>query len=77
MSELDSLSRTITRKGMQDIRREIPAYADPFYRPPPKPDEIPTQVIPRKILDTDIDTLEQDINTDFEEISPYQEGVIS
>ena len=33
MSELDLTSRTITRKGMQDIRREIPAYANPFYRP--------------------------------------------
>ena len=41
-SEHDSISKTITRKGMQDIRREIPAYADPFYRPPPKPSEILT-----------------------------------
>ena len=62
---------------MQDIRGEIQAYADPFYRPPPKPTEIPTQVIPRKILDSDIDLLEQDINMDFEENSPHQEGVIS
>ena len=73
----DSTSRTITRKGMQDIRRKIPAYADPFYRPPPKPTETPTQVIPRKVLDSDIDSLEQDINTDFEKNSPHQEGVIS
>ena len=33
MSEHDPMSRTIRRKGMQDIRREIPAYADPMYRP--------------------------------------------
>ena len=77
MSEHDSISRTITRKGMQDIRMEVPAYADQVYRPPLKPTEIPTQVIPRKILDSDIDALEQDINTDFEENSPHQEGVIS
>ena len=44
MSWCDSLSRTIKRKGMQDIRWEIPAYADPFYRLPPKPNEIPTQI---------------------------------
>ena len=29
------------------------------------------------ITDLDIDALEQDINIDFEENSPYQEGVIS
>ena len=33
MSEHDSISRTIRRKGMQDTRRETPAYADPVYRP--------------------------------------------
>ena len=58
MSEHDSISRTIRRKSMQDIRREIPAYADPVYRPPPKPAEIPTEVTPRKILESDIDALE-------------------
>ena len=74
MSEHDSIYETI-RKGMQDTQREILAYADPTYRPQAKPIKIPLQVIPRKI--TDIDTLEQDINTDFEENSPHQEGVIS
>ena len=62
---------------MQDIRLEIPAYADPIYRPPSKPTEIPLQVIPRKLTDLDTDALEQNINMDFEENSPYQEGVIS
>ena len=77
MSECDSISRTIRRKGMQDTRREIPAYADPIYSPPPKPTEIPLQVIPRKLMDLDINALEQDINLDFEENSPYQDGVMS
>ena len=62
---------------MQDVRREIAAYADPIYRPPPKPTEIPLHIIPRKLIDSEIDTMEQDINTNFEENSPYQEGVIS
>ena len=44
---------------------------------PIQPTEIPTQVIPRKILDSDIDSLEQDINIDFEENSSPEEGVIS
>ena len=77
VSECDSISRTIRRKGMQDIRREIPAYADAIYRLPPKPTEIPLWVIPRKLIESDIDVLEPDINMDFEENSPYQEGVVS
>ena len=50
MSEYDSFSRTIKRKGIQDLRREITAYADPFYRPPPKLTEISKQVTQKKIL---------------------------
>ena len=68
----DSISRTIKRKTMQDTRREIPAYADPIYRHPSKPTETPFQKIPRKLMDFDTG-----INTEFEENSPYQEGVIS
>ena len=62
---------------MKDIKREKPAYADPIYRPPPKSNEIPTQIIHRKISDLDTDSLEQDINIDVEENSPHQQGVIS
>ena len=62
---------------MQDIRRNVPAYADPFYRLPPKPSEIPLQFITRKFMELDTDTLEQEINKDFEENSQYIEGVIS
>ena len=49
MSEDDSIARIIRRKGMQDIRREIPAYADPIYGHPLKPTEIPVHVIPRNL----------------------------
>ena len=76
MSECDSISRTIRRKGMHDIRWGIPAYMDPVHRHPPKPTIKPLQMIPRKLTDS-LDTLEQDINIDFEENSPYQEAVIS
>ena len=55
---------------MQVTRKEIPAYADPIYRPPPTPTEIPLQVIPRKLKDLDIDTLEEEINMDFEKKCP-------
>ena len=77
MSECDSISRTIRRKGMWDIRREIPAYVDPIYMPPRKLTEIPLCVIPRKLMDLDSVTLEQGINMDFQGNSSYQEGVIS
>ena len=66
-SEYDSNSRTIKRKTIQDISREISPYRDPIYRPPHKPTEIPLQDIPRKLMDLDID-----INTDFKENSLYQ-----
>ena len=77
MSEHDSISRTIRRKGIQDTIRKIPAYANPIHRPPSKANEIPLQEIPRKLMDLDIDALEPDINMEFEENSLYQEGVIS
>ena len=59
-------------KTIQDIRREIPVYLDPIYRPPPKPTEIPLQEVPRNLLD-----LDPEINTAFKEDSPFKEGVIS
>ena len=62
----------VKRKTIQDISREIPRYPDPIYRPPPKPTEIPIQEVPRNFLD-----LDPEINTDFEEYSPFQEDVIS
>ena len=67
----DSHSRMVKRKTIQNIKREIPTYPDPIYRPPPKPTEISLPEIPRKLRDLDMD-----INTDFKENSPYQEGVI-
>ena len=55
MSRCDSISITVKRKTIQDTRREIPAYADPIYRPPPKANETPFQDIPRKLMDLDSD----------------------
>ena len=47
MSECDSISTAIRRKDMQDMRSKISVYADPIYRPLPKPTEILLQVLPR------------------------------
>ena len=68
----DSSSRMVKRKTIQDICREIPRYPNPIYRPPIKPTKIPIQEVYRNLLDFD-----QEINMDFEENSPFQEGVIS
>ena len=54
------------------VSRELLPYPNPMYRPPPKAVEIPLQETPRKLTDLDID-----INTNFEENSPHQEGKIS
>ena len=53
-----------TRKG--------PFYPDPLIKPPPRPPDIKTQNNSRMTLDLDLD-----INKDFEEDSPHQEGIIS
>ena len=42
-----SNSRTVKRKTIQDISREIPAYTDPIFGSPPIPTEIPLQEILR------------------------------
>ena len=53
LSPDDQITQSKTRNGMQDIRRVEPAYADPVCRPPPKPTQIPTQIIFRKASDQD------------------------
>ena len=62
----------VKRKTIQDISREIPIYPDPTYRPPPNTVKLPIPEVPRSLLDFD-----PEINTDFKENSPFQEGVIS
>ena len=54
---------------MQKISEDIPFYSDPVYQPPPKP--IPMPEFPGKM------NINPEFNTDFEENSPFQEGVIS
>ena len=51
-------------------KREVPFYPDPLFRPPPR---LPNLRESRRDL-TDLDT---GTNTDFEENSLFQEGIIS
>ena len=62
----------IDRKITQDVSKEIPIYPDPVYIPPPIPVNIYIPKIPGSLLDID-----PELNMDFEENSPFQEGVIS
>ena len=57
---------------IQDKNREIPFYPNPIYRPPPR---LPENLQPQK-LESKADTSPK-IDIEFEENSPYQEGIIS
>ena len=68
--------QSITNANAEVIHRrpmikDILFYPDPMYRPPPKPVRTP---MPESSESTDIN---QEINIDFKENSPFQEGVIS
>ena len=54
------------------MSKEFPIYPHPVYRPPPKPVKTSIPEIPRSLLDID-----PELNMDFEENSPLQEGLIS
>ena len=56
---------------IQDKNRELPFYPNPIYRPPPRPLE---NLLPQK-LESKADTSPK-IDTEFEENSLYQEGII-
>ena len=71
-SKGNSGTKMIDRKTIQDVAREIPIYPDPVYRPPPKPVKTSLPKIPGSLSDID-----PELNMDFENNSPFQEGVIS
>ena len=64
----NSNAEVINRKPMM---KDIPSYPDPTYRHPPKPVRVPISESPENI------DVSLELNTDFEENSPFQEGVIS
>ena len=61
---------TIKRGMMQQINKDILFYPDPIYQPPSKPVEIPMSKLPENM------DINPELNTDFEENSLFQEGVI-
>ena len=67
----NSSAEVINRRLIQKINKDIPFYPDPFARPPPKPLRIPTSESPEYV------DISPELNIDFEENSPFLEGVIS
>ena len=64
----NSNAEVINRRTMI---KDIPFYPHPTYRPPPKQVRIPPSERPENIDNT------LEINIDFEENFPFQEGIIS
>ena len=65
-------TETITEKKILGKNREQPFYPDLIYRPPPRP---PGNLRPH-CPETELDT-RPNIDIEFEENSPHQEGIIS
>ena len=63
---------TSTTRQVQDRDREYPCQPDPYFRPPPRP---PDNWWPRSLKTNT--TNKSDIDIEFEENSPHQEGIIS
>ena len=65
-------TETITRRQIQDKNREQPFHQDPFFRPPPRPPDNLQPKSPKTNTAT-----KSEIDIDFKENSPHQEGIIS
>ena len=64
-------TEAINRRMMQTISKDNAFYPDSVYRPLSKPIKIPMPEFPGNM------DINPECNTDFEENSPFQEGVIS
>ena len=69
---INNLNDELTHR--KPMIKGIPCYPNPTYRPPPKPVRIPT---PECSVSLQSSNINNDINFDLEENSPYQEGIIS
>ena len=65
-------AETITRRQVQDKNRKQPFQPDPYFRPPPG---LPDNLQPEGLKTNTV--TKTNIDIDFEENSPHQEGIIS
>ena len=70
--QIEQNKEIIPKQGYDPQEPIIPKYPNQITKPPPKPSEKVSQ--DDKQIDLELDL---EINTDFEENSPYQEGIIS
>ena len=68
--ENDKIPKHVNKPTVTEIK--IPIYPDPLMKPPPRLPNVKTQDNGKINLGLDLD-----INKDFEENFPYQEGIIS
>ena len=69
---ITSETEIVTKRWVQDKNREQPFQPDPFFRPTPR---LPDNLQPESLKTYTVTKMNIDI--DFEENSPYQEGIIS
>ena len=65
-------AETITMRQVQDKNMEQPGQPDPYFRPPPR---LPGNSWPESLKTNTVTKM--NIDADFEENSPHQEGIIS
>ena len=70
--QIEQNKENISKQGYDPQEPINPKYPNQITKPPPKPSEKVSQE--DKQIDLELDL---EINTDFEENSPYQEGIIS
>ena len=68
--ENDKIPKHINKPMVTEIK--IPIYPNPLKKPPPRPPDVKAQADRKINLDLNLE-----INKDFEENSPYQDGIIS
>ena len=75
MHSINNVSGKMTNKN--PLILDVPFHPGPVYRPPPKPIKQDMSYPQSSQSSTNIEDINPNINFDFEENSPFQEGVKS
>ena len=75
MHSINNMSGKMTNKN--PLIPDVPFHPGPVYRPPPKPIKQDMSCPQSSQSSTDIEGINPNINFDFQENSPFQEGVMS
>ena len=75
MHSINSVSGKMANNS--PLIQDVPFHPDPVYRPPPKPIKQGVSNPQGPQSSTNIEDINPNINLDFEENSPFQEGIMS